>query len=200
MVSVEAVQGVDVSSAITESAFSCLKGKGFTFASVRVYQSTGHVDPNCAKTIHNAHLAGMSRVDGYIFPCPHCGDGAKQIREVVSYLKSSSVQYEMLWLDIEGTQYWKDQTFNRIFFEDMVKQLNSLSVKFGIYSSASQWDPIFGSSYHGGSAYELWYAHYDGVMSFSDFHAFGGWTKPTIKQYRGDVSVCSVGIDENWHP
>jgi hypothetical protein len=28
----------------------------------------------------------------------------------------------------------------------------------------------------------------------------GGWTHPTIKQYRGDVSVCGAGIDENWHP
>lgn len=31
------------------------------------------------------------------------------------------------------------------------------------------------SSYTGGAAYPLWYAHYDNSASFSDFTAFGGW-------------------------
>ena len=35
--------------------------------------------------------------------------------------------------------------------------------------------------------YFVRYAHYDASPSFSDFVSFGGWTKPAIKQYAGDV-------------
>ena len=44
------------------------------------------------------------------------------------------------------------------------------------------------------------YAHYDQNPSFSDFSSFGGWYKPTIKQYEGDATVCNVDIDEDWYP
>jgi len=192
--------GVDISQLTSVTAFKCLKEKGYSFAIPRVWQSTGHPDPNGPKSMANAHEAGFTRVDGYIFPCPHCGDGAKQIRESLAFLKSAGAHFDTIWLDIEGKQYWKDAAYNKAFFEDMVKQLKSAGQKFGIYTSASQWDPIFGSAYHGGSAYELWYAHYDGHESFSDFQAFAGWSKPTIKQFRGDVSLCGAGIDQNWHP
>ena len=70
----EATEGVDVSAPISKSAFDCLKKAGKTFAIVRVWQSTGHQDPNGVKTIGNAWAAGFSHVDGYIFPCYKCGE------------------------------------------------------------------------------------------------------------------------------
>jgi hypothetical protein len=48
----------------------------------------------------------------------------------------------------------------------------------------------------------LWcfrYAHYDYNPSFSDFVPFGGWNKPAIKQYAGDQSFCSAGVDKNYY-
>ena len=36
----------------------------------------------------------------------------------------------------------------------------SAGVSAGIYTSESQWQPIFGSGYNGGASYPLWYAHY----------------------------------------
>ena len=45
----------------------------------------------------------------------------------------------------------------------------------------------------------LWYAHYDGVQNFNDFKDFGGWTKPNIKQYQGDVTLCGAGVDYSWY-
>ena len=45
----------------------------------------------------------------------------------------------MLWLDIEGTQYWTgDQGTNRAFFSELVNEANALGVHLGVYSSASQ--------------------------------------------------------------
>ena len=80
----------------------------------------------------------------------------------------------------------------------MVNAANSLGVKLGIYTSASQWEPIMGS-YSGGSAYPLWYAHYDDVKAFSDFRAFGGWSKPAIKQYKGTTAMCDGSVDLDWY-
>ncbi len=50
----------------------------------------------------------------------------------------------------------------------------------------------------GGASFPLWYAHYDGNPSFSDFAPFAGWNNPSIKQYNGDVTICGADVDENW--
>lgn len=64
------------------------------------------------------------------------------------------------------------------------------------------WQTIFGSKTACPSvgSQQLWYAHYDGSASFSDFSAFGGWTKPNIKQFQGDQTVCGADVDKNYHP
>ena len=65
------------------------------------------------------------------------------------------------------------------------------------------WQTIFGSKTACatiGAAYSLWYAHYDGVANFNDFGAFGGWTKPAMKQFAGDTTVCGLDVDKNYKP
>jgi len=195
-----AVQGVDVSSLVSLSDFGCLHSNEYTFAVMRCFRSTGSVDPNCAATVKNAWDAGMAHVDVYIFPCYSCGNGGRQVNTTVDYLKTNGVKYGMIWFDIEGPgTYWGSSTAqNAAFFADMEKAAKENGVTLGIYTSASQWNPIMGS-YTGGSAYPLWYAHYDNSKSFSDFAAFGGWTKPNIKQY-GTGTLCGAGVDYNWYP
>jgi hypothetical protein len=64
--------------------------------------------------VANAWAGGMAHVDVYMFPCPHCGKSAStQVDELVSYLRSHGVKFGMIWFDIEGPQYWRDQGFNR---------------------------------------------------------------------------------------
>ncbi len=105
----------------------------------------------------------------------------------------------MLWLDVEGTQYWSSSTTNNVnFLSSMVTEGKNKGYSLGIYSSASQWNPIMGGSTDF-SSLPLWYAHYDGVDSFSDFSAFGGWTQPAIKQYAGTTSICSCSVDKNYY-
>jgi len=141
-----------------------------------------------------------TRTDIYVFPCPKCGNGQRQIEDTVSHMKQQGANYGMLWLDIEGTQYWLgDQARNRAFFEELLAGLRSTGVHAGIYASRSQWDPIFGDSYSAGSQYDLWYPHYQSPPnpSMSDFSPFGGWHKAAIKQYAGTHSLCGCGVDYN---
>lgn len=50
----------------------------------------------------------------------------------------------------------------------------------GIYTLASAWNPITGSS-TAFKGYSLWYAHFDNNYNFNDFVPFGGWTTPAMK-------------------
>ena len=194
-----ATQGVDVSQPTSQSAFSCMVNNGYTFAIVRGYRSSGSVDPYVVSTVANAWSAGMAHVDVYMFPCPTCGNCAGQAQAAVQNLQNNNVQFGMLWLDIEGTQYWMDVGSNQQCFSDMADAASNMGVSVGVYTSASQWGPIMGD-WSGGSSYPLWYAHYDGSTDFSDFSPFGGWSQPAIKQYQGDASLCGAGVDMNWYP
>eukprot|EP01033_Poteriospumella_lacustris_P003648 gene3649-2630_t len=179
--------------------------------------SYGAPDPNGPATINDAWNAGMAHVDGYIFPCYSCGNPAGQMDATIDYLSSHNVRMlkegelressnstvgasvGMLWLDVEGTQYWSSSTSANVnFLSAMVQRGKERGVSLGIYSSASQWNPIMGGS----SAFSylpLWYAHYDMNPSFSDWYSFGGWSKPAIKQYAGDQYFCSAGVDKNYY-
>lgn len=210
-----ATHGVDVSQATTQSSFSCLKSNGYSFAVVRVYQSSGHTDPNGPSSIQNAWNGGMAHVDGYIFPCYSCQNPEQQMDDTINYLSSHGVYtmkegevkgtsnstlgvtVGMIWLDIEGTDYWSSNTDNNVnFLTRMVNEGKARGVSMGVYTSKSQWTPIMGGSTKF-SSYPLWYAHYDNVENFSDFVAFGGWSAPHIKQYAGTTAICSASVDKN---
>ncbi|KAJ8600209.1 hypothetical protein CTAYLR_002015 [Chrysophaeum taylorii] len=200
---VGATVGVDVSSYVSESEWECLMTPGgqgpIEFAIVRIYRSSGSVDPNGASTISAAISAGVSTVDGYIFPCVSCGDAAGQVSAAIRAM--SGTGSNMLWLDIENYDWYSSASENQAFITDMVDEcMSEADLSCGIYSSYYNWEDIVGLSfdYPSSKGLPLWYAHYDNNPSFSDFTAFGGWTSPTIKQYVGDATSCDASIDYNY--
>jgi len=200
---VYATDGVDCSQGgCDESCFSCIVNppNPRTFAIVRGGCSDGTVDPNAVASIQAAWAGGMSHVDSYIFPCPTCGDPAGQVAQFVNNLRQNGANFGMVWFDIEGPAYWMDQGSNQAFFNAMVSQAQSMGVNLGIYTSESQWSPIMGDGFTAGSAFPIWYAHYDGDQSFDDWSPFAGWSSPAIKQYEGSGTSCGFGVDYNWYP
>jgi len=197
--------GVDVATLVSSSTWTCLKNDNNNWAIVRAFRSTGAIDPNACGSLNNARTAGLTYRDAYIFPCPTCSaSGASQVETTVSNLKScaSTSWSGKLWLDIEGTQYWTTASANQAFFNSLVSGCKSTGITCGVYTSASQWTAIMGSTFSGGSSLPLWYPHYQSPPqpNFNDFSAFGGWTKPFAKQYAGDQTVCSTDVDLNWTP
>lgn len=203
-----ATWGVDVSQATGPSAFSCLKNEGARFAVIRGFMETDRPDPNGVHTVYNAWDGGMSDVDMYLFPAPR-GNAAAQANSMLDYLTSYTISWTsgatpphkigMVWVDVEAPDIWGSQEANRAFLKEMVSTLQSRGVHVGIYTSESQWGPITGGAELFPSL-PLWYAHYDNNPSFSDFAPFGGWSKPSIKQYEGNVNLCGAGIDKNYYP
>jgi len=84
---------------------------------------------------------------------------------------------------------------------EIINRIKSKGKVPAIYASKYMWQTIFGSfgACPSVASQQLWYAHYDGVPSFSDFAPFGGWTKPAIKQYQGDTTLCGAGVDKNFY-
>jgi GH25 family lysozyme M1 (1,4-beta-N-acetylmuramidase) len=190
-----ATLGVDVSQ--PTSVFSCLKSSGYQFAIVRGYQSNGQVDSNAVNTIKNARNAGFQYVDVYAFPCVSCGNAAGQASTLINALKGSS--YGTIWLDVESYSWSSNLSTNQAFITSYVNSAKSQGKAVGIYSSYYNWQSIVGLSWSGVSNLPLWYAHYDNSPSFSDFTPFGGWSKPAMKQYAGDKTVCGAGVDLNYY-
>lgn len=192
--------GIDVSVAVSESTWSCMETEGVDFMIARIYRSSGEVDTNGAATISAARQAGINYTDAYLFPCYSCGDAAGQVQDAVSSL--SDVDFGMLWYDIENYEWSSSESSNQAFIQELIDEGLALGVTAGVYSSYYAWEEIVGLdwSYASDAGLPLWYAHYDDLESFSDFTAFGGWTTPSIKQFAGDVTLCSTDADENWYP
>lgn len=193
--------GADMSTLVSTGSYQCMKKSGYTFVIPRCWRSSGKWDSNCAQNCANAHAAGMSQVDVYFFPCYSCGNAAGQVRSFWSKITANHVNCKRVWFDIEGT--WSSSyASNQKFFEEMMNTARSIGIVHGVYVSKYYWQKFFGSNYRyaHASSTPLWYPHYDGRPSFSDFSAFGGWSSPMIKQYKGTCSLCSASVDLNYWP
>jgi len=194
----KALFGVDVSQPVSENAAACFQYNNVN-AIVRIYESTGRIDPNAVSTIKNLMYAYKGLyLSGYIFPCYKCGNPTAQFQEAVQNLITNGIQLDAIWIDIEGAQYWSNSTSDNVnFIHQMVDEGKKQNYYMGIYTSASQWNLITGGS----TAFKdlhLWYPHWDNVANFNDFQSFGGWTRPWLKQYVGDTTMCGVGVDKNF--
>jgi len=190
-----AFSGVDVSSPV--DTWSCIKSSGYDFAIIRGYQSFGAVDPNAARTIANAKAAGIEYVDTYFFPCVPCGNPAGQ---ATTFWQALGGKFGMVWLDIEVAQWTGSAQENQNFIVGLAEALAAQGASIGVYTNLYNWGTIVGAGWSGMAKYPLFYAHYDDNPSFSDFEAFGGWAKPAIKQYNGNVELCSANVDLDWYP
>lgn len=201
---VSAVLGVDVSQLFSTSTYQCMKSNGYEFAIIRGYCSYGGVDHNAVQGLRNAKAAGMI-TDIYMFPCR--GKSAQaQVDEMFAGIDSSL--YGMIWIDVETNPSpgcsWSghDGNSNCQFLTDVINAIRAKGKHLGIYASRYMWQSIFGSfsACPSVASQQLWYAHYDGSTSFSDFQSFGGWSRPNIKQFQGDTTLCGAGVDKNFYP
>lgn len=179
-----------------------MKSAGYEFAIIRGFCSYGAPDHNAVQGLKNAKAAGLS-TDIYMFPCR--GKNAKaQVDEMFAAIDHTL--YGTVWIDVETNPSsgcsWSghDATSNCQFVVDLVNEIKAKGKNPGIYGSKYMWQSIFGSATacHNVGGQPLWYAHYDGKASFADFGAFGGWTKPHMKQYQGDTTLCGAGVDKNF--
>jgi GH25 family lysozyme M1 (1,4-beta-N-acetylmuramidase) len=196
------VYGVDFSAATSTAQMTCMRNFGMQFVIPRGYRSAGVVDSNLLSNIATAQKAGVKYIDVYYFPRPHATTAQSQLAALVNALNRVSGGFKgMVWVDVEGVAYWgKDYARNQAYFVSILRAASALGVHAGVYTSRTQWLEVFGTTaFAPAASYPLWYAHYDGRATFADFVAFGGWSQPKMKQFRGDtrVQTCTAPVDIN---
>jgi hypothetical protein len=194
--------GVDVSQLFPTSTYQCMKNNGYTFVILRGYCSFGGMDTNAVSNLNNARAAGMI-TDIYMFPC-RGKSGSAQVDQMVAGISNNL--YGMVWVDVEtnpstGCGWGNDYNGNCNFLIEIINRIKSHGKVPGIYATQYMWQTIMGSAKGcpGAASQQLWYAHYDNNPSFSDFAPFGGWSRPNIKQYQGDTTLCGAGVDKNFY-
>ena len=195
-----AIDGFDLSvfqGDVSQSAYDCLKHSGYDFAIIQAMTSQGTVNPYAANDLIRAEKAGIKYRDIYIFLNFH-KDPKAQTREAIQAMRNHGAKFGQVWFDIEAPNLWGSCAQNHAFFKAAVDEAHAMGEKPAIYSSASQWGPIM-CGYTGFSHLPLWYAHYDGRKTFSDFSPFGGWSRPNIKQFQGTTGICGTQIDKDWY-
>lgn len=200
---VHATLGLDLSyfqGEVSQDSWKCLHDKGYQFAIIQAYRSNGVTNPYVATDIARAKAAGFKNVDIYVFPSFAKGiaSAGTQLKTAVEAARSKGQNFGMVWIDIEESKLWGNCSSNQAFLRGMLHAGEAMGLHLGIYSSAYQWTGIMCSSTEF-SHYPIWYSHYDNKPNFSDWKPFGGWTKPSIKQYTGTTNMCNTQIDQNFY-
>eukprot|EP00347_Sterkiella_histriomuscorum_P006160 403353837 len=196
------IRGIDLYPEVQD--FTCLKKAGYDFAITRAWRSIGVFDQVSLVNLKAAKSTGMDKVDVYLFPCRGMS-AADQVDQLIGNL--TGTDYGTIWLDIETnpTQRcsWDNYTGdeNCAYVGELVEAVQANDKPVGIYASHYMWMQIF-HDYNTCQQFKdlpLWYAHYDGKETFSDFVSFGGWTTPNIKQHTGLANVCDTVVDLNFY-
>uniref|UniRef100_A0A914CLK3 Lysozyme n=1 Tax=Acrobeloides nanus TaxID=290746 RepID=A0A914CLK3_9BILA len=171
------INGVDTGpAAISTTVAQCLLQNGYKLFAGRIGKTTGTVDNVGITNIQNALAAGIPYVHAYIMPnAQH--DAATQVQNALNALGSTKVN--VLWLDIENSQYqqWStDTSTNQQFFVDLWNAAVPYAGKsfdyLGVYSFKTQWDPVMGDTFNAGlpATTPIWWARYN-----SNTDPCGGW-------------------------
>lgn len=199
-----AVKGVDVSQPFSSATYSCMKNNGVEFAIIRGYCSYGGIDSRAVEGLNAARSVGLI-TDIYMFPC-RGKSATAQVNEMMAGIPNNL--FGMVWIDVEtnpssGCQWTgHDAASNCAFVQETINAIKAKGKNPGIYASVYMWESIMGSrnACPGVASQQLWYAHYDNSPSFGDYTPFGGWSKPSIKQYQGDTTLCGAGVDMDYYP
>jgi len=191
--------GVDFTDVLTGTEIECLQASGLSFVIPRGYRSVGVVDTNFVASLITAQTAGMSG-SVYLFPCPTCTkSAAAQVNELIDAIGKAGVVPDLIWLDIEGPQYWhKTAAANEKFMGELLTAAAKTGFPLGIYSNHKEWANIFGDeTYAPCQELPLWYPRFNYVPLVTGYQPFGGWEKPALKQYLDLKTLCGITTDLN---
>lgn len=187
---------VDSSSEVDVDTYKKALGQGFTRAIFRGYQEAcsqgGRVDPTFLPSYNNAKSAGYKDFDVYFFPCTGSGNKCKpyatQIDELIKAIDANKMSIRRIWVDIETDKVCNPFNYGAKGNQDEAKKVvdavRATKRDFGIYTSPTQWETIFGShDFVLAKDVPLWFAKFDNVETLDLQTPFGGWTKADAKQY-----------------
>jgi hypothetical protein len=197
-----AVFGIDISPsatggpAMSNATASCLAGAGAKFAIVASSKTDGTYDASVVQTTTALLFnASVPHVDVSFSLCAG-SDPSSLVNNLVTSLDNDGVlsTIGMMWplfvaTSAPGCGWSKQWPDNCAYIQSVISQLELNGVRWGIFSTQSDWTSLVGNSgcyLDMGSQQgivQLWYSDIDGNPSFSDFTPWANFTQPAIKQY-----------------
>lgn len=145
---------------------------------------TGNDGKTYARQQLDAAVRNGLRIQGYVWCFPNALRGGTVSRMAMF----DGFPIEALWLDVEQSGL-KLADINR----DLAVCDQYLGRKAGIYSGRYFFANQGWLSHTAWSDRPLWDSNYDLVPVLeAGFKPYGGWTKPTMKQFEGSTSIGSV--------
>ena len=190
------VHAVDIStSRLTAEACACLREQGYGRIIVGIRQD------NFALTRHNlqvAHGEGFE-TEAYVY----LWWGGDTYQRTAAGCELVAPFASFLHIDCEDNGNGAPGQPLGIASQNIVHKISrsvqacaQASMPHGIYSGAWWWIPATDNS----EAFRdlpLWAADYDGIADLDVWRPFGGWERPSTKQYQGTTNLCGLAVDLN---
>ncbi|VDP36618.1 unnamed protein product [Heligmosomoides polygyrus] len=196
---------VDFSAPATASAFRCIKSAGYSTVFLRAYDPTGQgrFDSNVVGNVHLAAQAGLG-IEVYMTPqIRSYKNGTMQFKELIDGLTYGSVRVRTVWVQVTSPIHWDPYTQNNIaFLNQIMMAAQRYGINIGFYTNNYDWSQIANNAWVENAM--LWYWRVNGggpqgetPANFDDYHAFGHWYKPTVKQFAQVESVCGITVNRD---
>ncbi|KHJ84459.1 hypothetical protein OESDEN_15827 [Oesophagostomum dentatum] len=168
---------VDLDSATSYEAFSCMRSYGYRAVFIRGYNPSGmgSFDLNCVSNIRNARQG----------------------------LKSANMQVNTIWVQVTSPINWDtNRQQNIIFLNEIITTANSYGVIIGFYTNAYDWNQILGTATVDNAMLWYWNVYGGGVSgetapNFDDFRQFAKFTRPVAKQFGQVEYLCGVTVNRD---
>mmetsp|Transcript_14698 Transcript_14698/g.27236 ORF Transcript_14698/g.27236 Transcript_14698/m.27236 type:complete len:228 (-) Transcript_14698:2457-3140(-) len=194
LIYVEALQGIDVSIAVSD--FTCIKKAYPDFVLIKAFDNIGSINSNALNNIKAAKAAGYSDIELTFYPSVLTGDPDGQVNNFMNTFAGQP--YNIVWIMVERGAWPSDTGVNQQFLSSLTSAFVGKNQKIGISTSQTDWVNLMGSNATSYSRYNLRYTSLGSSnSSFTDFTSFGGWGSAYAKKYSDAVTVCtySVGLD-----
>ena len=210
-----AVFGVDVSTPVSAEAAKCMFSANISFGVARAWHSDTEGFDKFAVTSVASWQRERIAADVYMFPCSF-ENATAQVTQLLGNLTASGTAPGRIWFDVETNPTpacaWRaSKADNCAYLGELVAAAKASPFPhWGVYTSIHMWTTLMTTAAAPDACavaadLPLWYPHYESPPSpsFSDFVPFGGWAKPTIKQYYDGLTpggLCGVSVDNNFAP
>ena len=160
---------------------------------LRVYTSIGKVDPNFNKTMVKFKPYKIN-VTGYIMPSQKV-DVKKQAADIIEVLKNYTM-IKMLAVVVEGRDWNVDPLKNVQLLTTLIGELKKFKYTLCIQTEERAWDRIMDRN-SDFAALPLWWNQHDNEPEPGRrFRPFGGWRRPSAKQYAAG-ELCGNAVGKN---
>ncbi|KAK5983331.1 LYSozyme [Trichostrongylus colubriformis] len=196
---------VDLSAPVSISQFQCIRNNMYYTAFIRAYTpaGSGQIDTNACTNIQNALAAAMG-TEVYMTPQPNSvKSGAQQFDEMYNNLKNSNIAVRSVWIQVASpTNWYVTSSTNINFLNTILARATQFGVTVGIYTNSSEWKQITGGARINNAMLWYWNTKGNGVVNespanFNDFHSFGSWSKPLVKQFAQVENICGIAVNRD---